>query len=258
MDKTRKEIEEMFVAMETPEKWDKFVRAKNKTFTGQIDKDKAEKFADYVTQRFIDACNDKTVFGSFQNWQTKTVEEKISITDKILKAFIQNIKDDITNNKITIHTRDGSEFHTDKSFVEENYKEDILSSIPNITVKNRSMAGSMMGVSHDKILYINFTFPFYEANTAEFFLMDLNHEFTHIIDMFIPTISYIHPDTLTEAQMFYVSPKSNDSESYNLYENNPLELNANQKRKDLRIKIEQMLQEQDNIITQRTNGTQSR
>ena len=87
-----KELTAAFDAMETTEKWEKYVRAKNEVFRGHIDIEKAEKFADYLTQRFLDACNDKTVFGSFINWKNKTTDEKISITDKIVKAFLQNIK----------------------------------------------------------------------------------------------------------------------------------------------------------------------
>jgi hypothetical protein len=249
MDKGRKNLEEILGAMETNEKWDKFVAAKNEVFTGKIDKEKASKFADYLTKRFIDACNDKTVFGSFQNWQLKSTEEKTSITEKLLAAFINNIKDDIINDKVTLHTRDGNEFHTDNPDIAKQYKEDIISSIPKITVKHRDASGAMMGVARENILYINFDFTFYKFNTPEFFLMDLKHEFTHIIDMFIPEISHIDQDTILDAQMFYVNPITGDPE---LYENNPLELNANQNRKDLRIKIEQMLNAQSTFINDKS------
>ena len=249
MDKGRKNLEEMLGAMETTEKWNKFVVAKNEIFTGKIDKEKAAKFADYVTKRFIDSCNDKTVFGSFQNWKTKTTEEKISVTEKILDAFIKNITDDIINDKVVLHTRDGSEFHTDKPAIMKQYKEDIISNIPKIIVKHRDIPGAMMGVAREKVLYINFDFTFYTIDTAEFFLMDLKHEFTHIIDMFIPAISHIDPDTLLDAQMFYVNPTIGDRK---LYDNNPLELNANQNRKDLRIKIEQMLNAQSALLNDKS------
>ena len=48
--------------------------------------------------------------------------------------------------------------------------------------------------------------------------------------------------------MFYVNPRRDRD----LYKENPLELNANQNRKDLRIKIQQMLDSQES-----TQNTQS-
>ena len=71
---------ELLDAMESTEKWNKITRAKNEVFRKKLNKDAAEKFSDYVTQRFIDTCNDKSIFGSFYNWESKSIAEKISVT----------------------------------------------------------------------------------------------------------------------------------------------------------------------------------
>ncbi|MBQ7409046.1 MAG: hypothetical protein IJV03_00615 [Alphaproteobacteria bacterium] len=247
MTNENKKLTEIFDAMETTEKWEKYVRAKNEVFRGQIDIEKAEKFADYLTQRFLDACNDKTVFGSFINWKNKTTDEKISITDKIVKAFLQNIKFDILNDRVELHTRDGRKYVKTNDTVDKLFREDIASCVPNMKVQNRDVPGALMGTTRTGVLYINTTNLLYQA-TPVFFLMDLKHELTHVVDMYIQNISILDPTVNEEAQMFYVNPQRDRD----LYKENPLELNANQKRKDLRIKIQQMLDSQES-----TRNTQS-
>ena len=247
MTNENKKLTEIFDAMETTEKWEKYVRAKNEVFRGQLDKEKAEKFANYLTQRFLDACNDKTVFGSFINWDKKTPDEKVSITDKIVKAFLQNIKFDILNDKVALHTRDGSDYVKTNDIADKAFREDIISCIPNLTVINRDVTGALMGVTRTNELYINVSDAFYQK-TPLLFLMDLKHEMTHVVDMYIQNISILDSTVNEEAQMFYVNPKRDRD----LYKENPLELNANQNRKDLRIKIQQMLDAQES-----TQNTQS-
>lgn len=241
MNKEHKIMIEMLDAMETTEKWNKFTRAKNEVFRKKLDAEKAEKFADYITQRFIDTCNDKSIWGSFRNWENKSQDEKISITEKIVKLFIQNIKYDIQNNCVTLHNRDGSEYKKTDEHIDSMFRQEIIQSIPNLIVQHRDVPGAMMGVSRDRFLYVNFQHPFYDKIPV-FFLMDLKHELTHFVDMFVPSISIIDPDVNLDSQMFYANPQRDRQ----LYEENPLELNANQKRKDLRIKLEQMLKNQEN------------
>ena len=243
MNKTHKEMTEMLDALESTEKWNKLTRAKNEVFRKKLDKDAAEKFSDYVTQRLIDTCNDKTIFGSFYNWESKSIAEKISITEKIVKVFTRNIKDDILNNRVQLHNRDGSEYKYTNDTIDTAFKEDIINSIPSLDVQDRDVPGAMMGVSRDRILYINYQFIFYQ-NAALFFLMDLKHELTHFIEIFIPSISIIDPDINLDSQMFYANPQCDRQ----LYDENPLELNANQKRKDVRLKLKQMLENQESAI----------
>ncbi len=251
MNKNHKEMTEMLDAMESTEKWNKITRAKNEVFRKKLDKDAAEKFSDYVTQRLIDTCNDKSIFGSFYNWESKSIAEKISVTNKIVTVFIRNIKDDILNNRVQLHNCDGSNYKYTNATIDTAFKEDIINSIPSIDVQNKDVPGAMMGVSRDRILYINYQHMFYQKS-ALFFLMDLKHELTHFIDMFIPSISIIDPDINLDAQMFYVNPQRDRQ----LYDENPLELNANQKRKDLRIQINQMLENQESaILTHSKNNT---
>lgn len=248
MSTENKKLIEAFEAMETTEKWEKYVRAKNELLRGQINKEKAEKFADYLIQRFLDACNDKTVFGSFVNWNNKTTDEKISITDKIVKAFLQNIKFDILNDKVELHNRDGSKYVKTNDIIDKGFRENIISCIPNITVQNKDIPETLMGITRTGNLYINVSNVFYQ-NTPLFFLMDLKHELTHIVDTYIQAISILDPTVNEESQMFYIDPKRDRD----LYHDNPLELNANQKRKDLRIKIQQMLKFQESAIVTQNN-----
>lgn len=234
---------EMLEAMESTEKWNKLTRAKNDVFRKKLDADAAEKFSEYVLQRLVDACNDKSIFGSFYNWESKSVADKISITDKIVKVFIRNIKDDILQNRVQLHNRDGSKYKYTNNTIDTAFKYDIINSIPNLETQDRNIPGAMMGVSRDRTLYINFQHPFYQKS-AVFFLMDLKHELTHFIDMFIPSISIIDPDINQDAQMFYVNPQHD----LQLYDENPLEINANTKRRDTRIKITEMLKNQESAI----------
>jgi hypothetical protein len=243
MNKTHQEMTELLDALESTEKWNKITRAKNEVFRKKLDKDAAEKFSDYVTQRLIDTCNDKSIFGVFYNWESKSIAEKISVTNKIVTVFTRNIKDDILNNRVQLHNSDGSEYKYTNDTIDTAFKEDIINSIPSLDVQNKDVPGAMMGVSRDRILYINYQHMFYQKS-ALFFLMDLKHELTHFIDMFIPSISIIDPDTNLDAQMFYVNPQRDRQ----LYDENPLELNANQKRKDLRIQINQMLGNQESTM----------
>ena len=243
MNKQHQEVIEMLEALESTEKWNKLTRAKNEVFRKKLDIDAAEKFSDYITQRFIDTCNDKSIFGDFYNWDAKSTAEKISVTEKIVAVFIRNIKDDILHNRVQLHNRDGSEYKYTNDTIDAYFKEDIINSIPNLDVQDRDVPGALMGVSRDRILYINYQAPFYQK-IATFFLMDLKHELTHFIDIFVPSISIINPDISLDAQMFYANPQRDRQ----LYDENPLELNANQKRKDLRLKITTMLQNQESKI----------
>lgn len=239
-----KELEAMkehFAAMETPEKYKQFVTAKNQLFTGKINQERVQKFAEYTTGRFLDACNDKSVFGSFQNWENKTSDEKIQIAEKITAGFLERIIDDIWNDRVQIYTRDGSEYHKTNEQVDRMFKQDIAV-MPKLKFQARNISHAMMGVSRDGNFYIATDDVFYSCKSATFFLMDLKHELTHVIDMFLSNISPLEPDVLQDAQMFYANPVHYPDD---LYRNNPMELNANQSRRDLRIRIEQMLAVQD-------------
>lgn len=243
MDDSRNKMIKMLEAMESTEKWNKLTRAKNELFRKKLDIDAAEKFSEHVLQRLVDTCNDKYIFGSFYNWELKSVADKISITDKIVKVFIRNIKDDILQNRIQLYNRNGSKYNYTNDTIDTAFKEDIINSIPNLEIQDRNAPDAMMGVSRNGTLYINYQHPFYQKS-ALFFLMDLKHELTHFIDIFIPSISIIDPEINMNAQMFYVNPQHD----LQLYDENPLEINANTKRKDCRIKLTQMLKNQESTI----------
>ena len=58
--------------------------------------------------------------------------------------------------------------------------------------------------------------------------MDLRHESIHIVDIFFPSLSPLEPDIWAKAQMFYVDAH----DDFELYSKNPLELNANMRRRE--------------------------
>ena len=212
MDSGHKNLEELFNAMETPEKWREFRKAKIKTIIKDFDIQRCDAFADYITKRFIDACNDKTVFGRFQNWINMSDEEKVELASDIVKAFLKNVTDDIWNDRVQIYTRDGSEYKKTNDTIDYEFKSGITN-IPTIKTMSANI-NALMGVTRNGELYINSNFLLYkETKTPLFFLMDLRHEFMHIIDELIPNISPLNPETREAASFFYVSGPE-DAEAY--------------------------------------------
>lgn len=234
-EQTRKNIEEIFTAMETPEKWKAFVKSKNMIFSGKIDQKKAEEFSDYLTKHFIDVCNDPKIAGRFINWKAKKDDEKIDLARDIVSLFMAKIKDDILNNRIALNGP-----NTGNPHFEQIYRQEIAEAIRETKVTKNTGMRAFMSTSNWGDLSINTTCLFYrEFNSALFFLMDLRHELTHIIDVLAPDISPLDNDIRMMAIRYY------DNTENALYDNNPLELNANTKRREYRIKIQEMLRAQE-------------
>ena len=67
--------------------------------------------------------------------------------------------------------------------------------------------------------------------------MDLRHESTHIVDMFFPSISPLDMDIRDLSMAFYIKPQ----QDFNLYKQNPLELNANMRRREFGNKLQEKI-----------------
>ncbi|MBO4480333.1 MAG: hypothetical protein J5742_01750 [Alphaproteobacteria bacterium] len=238
---TQKKInfEKLYRSLESPEKWKAFRQEQIADVAGDINRAKCEKFSDYMTDQFINTCNDKEIAGRFKNWEQKSDSEKLKLASDIVRIFLQNIKSDIAGHRVPFYEQDaGESFKTNEASskgVDANMPE-----IPTISIKpmpnDKADGTSMMYVSNNKDLCININHPVYKQSPAEF-LADLRHELTHVIDMFIPELSPLDKDVREKSVMFYVNAKENSE----LYKNNPLELNANTKRQEYKQYIEAML-----------------
>ena len=206
-----------------------------------MNREKCEKFSDYMTNRFLDACNSAEISGRFQNWQNKPDSEKIKLASDIVKVFLNNISRDISRHQVPIYQRDDTEYKGANDEFDKNIT-DIRAKMPEILVKSMQDAGPDDGmcVSSSREMYINMTHPMYKNSPLQF-LMDLRHELTHVIDMFVPSISPLDADVRDKAILNYVGPHENKD----LYKNNPLELNANFKRNDYKQRIDAMLTMQE-------------
>lgn len=203
----------------------------------KMDREKCEKFSDYITTRFIDACNHETISGRFQNWKEKSDAEKLKLAADILNVFLNNISRDITRHQVPIYRRDGDKYKpTNDEFDEKITME--MAKMPEISVNQMENAklNDGMCITSSKDLRINMEQAAYKENPLQF-LMDLRHEFTHLADIFIAEISPLDADVREEAIRNYTDPHQNKE----LYKNNPLELNANMKRDDYKQRIDAML-----------------
>ena len=231
-------------AMESFEKWDIHIKEKNKDFSGVIDVKKSEQMADYLTDVFVKACNKNNVFGKFISWKDKGVEYKTEIASMVVDNVLDIIRTDIKSGNVTIYTASGEKYTPLNRVTDELFKHDIATKV-NVKVVDagKSMTNNkgLMGVDSTGRLFINFNFPLY--GMPECFLTDLRHEMMHVVDMFFPHISALPPEINVHANRYYY-PQDKD-----LYNNNPLELNAEMKRSDYAKKIQQMLSEQQTYIS---------
>lgn len=249
-EQSKKDLEEVFNAMESSEKQEAYRREQNKTFSGKMDMGKAAVFAEYLNKIFIDTCNDKTIAGRFIKWEIQTAEYKIKIAQDIVNIFMQKIKNDILNGAVPIYTRSGEVYKKTNELVDANFKEDIVSGIRDVKVSSDVQLNSVMATSFTGDISIQTAHPFYTV--ALLFLMDLRHELTHVIDTIVPAISPLDPDIRTNAAMYY-EWRDND-----LYENNPWELLANTKRKECREQIQAMLDSQEQSLSNNVQHIEGR
>lgn len=205
--------------------------------TGKMDREKCEKFSDYMTDVFIATCNNSEISNQFQNWKDKSDAERLKLASDIVRVFLQNISKDITKKKVPTYQRDGTEYKKTNNQFDTNFADD-MSQMPEILVQQmeKPKPNDGMNVTTDKKLNINLNNPAYKSNLA-MFLADIRHELTHFIDIFVPGISPLDADVRQEAMKSYVSPHENEE----LYKQNPLEVNANMKRAEYMKHIEAML-----------------
>lgn len=206
-----------------------------------MDREKCEKFSDYMTTRFLDACNSPEISGRFQNWQNKQDSEKRKLASDIIKVFLNNIGRDISMRQVPIYQRDNTEYRGANDEFDKDIT-DMRAKMPEISVKalQYPRPDDGMCVSSSREMGINMTHPMYKNSPLQF-LTDLRHELTHIIDMFVPSISPLDANVRDKAILNYVGPHENKD----LYKNNPLELNANFKRNDYKQRIDAMLTMQE-------------
>ena len=97
MAKAPQKLTEIFTAMESPEKWKNYKIAQIKIITDKLNIEKLNDFSDYVTKRFIDACNSVFLFNAYYT--------KFSVTTTILTkhiiCIINKTKDLICNRLIS-------------------------------------------------------------------------------------------------------------------------------------------------------------
>ena len=197
----------------------------------KLDMAKSEVFADYLNHRFMDAVMANNAVQMNTKWGSASDEEKIAFAQNVVNTLIKLLHDDIMNNRVTLYKRDGTVYTPTNDEFDETYKQEIsdyINSYVKITVEKEA-SDNPMGINRSRILHINLDYELYKA--FELFLMDLRHEMMHLVDMYIPQISTLDPEVSLTAQRYYLSGQD-VSDSH--YAPNPLELNANLRRKEFR------------------------
>lgn len=224
-DKTVNRIIREMTAMDDNEKWHDLSKEELTPILNKLDLAKCEPFAEYLNNRFMDAARACDMAKVNAQWATTSDADKIAFAQKIVNTLIDMIYQDIQNDYVTIYNNDGS-VHKTPTDHPDYYKQDLLDYIKNkvkITVQKSDQG--LMGTNRTYRLNINPGWPLY--NSLRFFLADLRHEMSHVVDMYISDISPIDPQVRRTAYRYYIGGQA-DFETY--YKQNPAELNANLKR----------------------------
>ncbi len=202
-----------------------------------MNRQKCEQFSDYMTDLFVSTCNHEKISGRFKNWKDKSDAEKLKLASDIVNMFLEKLGKEIAQHRVPIYQRNGGEYRRMNNKMDETITADIAQ-MPEITVKpiEQPKPNDAMYVSSKRELCINMENPAYKSSPSNF-LTSLRHEFTHIVDMFIPSISPLEPEVREEAMRNYARPEENKE----LYDKNPLELNANMKKEEYKQRIDAML-----------------
>ncbi len=216
-------------AMETPQGWHEYKKEQLGSVLGKLDMSKSEKFAEYLNNRFMDAVMANNAVDMNLRWKNISDDEKIRFAQKIVNSLIELLNSDIQQNRVTLYNDNtGDVYQKSDDFIDMVYKQEIAEYLHNklkITVQKSDYG--LMGLSTTGNLGINLNWELYKG--IELFLMDLRHEMMHMVDLFMPQISALDPQTRTIASRYYIDGKNGD---FDLYQNNPLELNANLKRRE--------------------------
>ena len=224
-------------ARESPEAWNAYKKEKIESVMGKLDYPKCEKFADYLNRRFMDAAMANNAVGISQRWTACSDDEKIEFAQKIVDTLIRLLDSDIQYNHVQTYNNDGGEYKKTNDFFDGIYKNEIATYIHNfVKIKVKKSDNGLMGITKDRQLHINLDWPLYKG--FELFLMDLRHEMMHMVDIYISQISVLDPDVRMTSIRYYIG---GDDSDFQLYKENPLELNANLKRREFRIMCTEMI-----------------
>ena len=225
-------IEEELDAMSDSDKWLEYKKKKLLGVAKRLDISTCEEFADYLNTKMIDAIKANNGDQMYKNWEAANKSTKKQFAQNIVNTFLESIIQDIWNDKVKMYKADGSVYEKRRSFnrdedeyLDRIWKEDNTKK-PNIVITD--VSNGLMGCSPTGELVINFDHMLYSSLVV--FLMDLRHELDHVVNIFLSSIhplSLMGADRLT-AMRYYVQPE----DSAQLYEDNPVEISANLKRKE--------------------------
>jgi len=246
-EKTKQKLTEVFTAMETPEKWTEYKKEQIRSVVGDIEQKKCDDFADFLNKRFLDAVKINNGIEINRIWHTLSDSEKLKFAERIANTLIDLLKSDIRNNRVTVYKNDGDVYTPTNDTFDMIFKQETTNYIDTLKITTHPTNRALMHVSMDKKLGINLNWELYKS--MGIFLMDLRHEMMHVVDMFIPQISALKPDVRTKSIRYYV----NNEVDRDLYENNPLEVNANLKRREFRKMYDAMITQ--DVLNQVNNYT---
>ena len=212
---SKPQITEILDAMKSPTKWNNLRMTQAQKIAGKIEKTKSEQFAEYVDDVFMSVCEELNVFEMARDWAKKSPAEKLAVAGNIVKRFVARVQSDAQSGRA------------------KKYNDKVVESVPKFSVTG--VDNGQMSVSHRGVVNVNPNFRYYD-NLINF-LMDLRHESAHIVDMFFPGLSPLDTDIRDLSMAFYIRP----SEDMNLYKQNPLELNANMRRREFGNKLQEKI-----------------
>ena len=225
---SKPQITEIVAAMQSPNKWRGFRMTQAQKIAGKIEKTKSEEFAEYIDGVFMLVCEELNVFYMARDWAKKSAPERLAVAGNIIKRFVERVQSDTQTGRA------------------KKYNDKVVESVPKISV-SRATDGQM-SVSQRGTFNINPNFRYYD-NLINF-LMDLRHEGTHFADMFFTSISPLDTDIRDLSMAFYIKP----NEDMNLYKQNPLELNANMRRREFGNKLQEKITLCEYVRVQRLVG----
>ena len=212
---SKPQITEIIAAMQSPTKWHAFRMTQGRKIAGKIEKTKSKEFAEYIDGVFMSVCEELNVFEMARDWAKKSMAEKLAVAGNIVKRFVERVQSDVQTGRA------------------KKYNDKVVEYVPKISVSRTDVG--QMSVSQQGVVNINPNFRHYD-NLINF-LMDMRHECTHFVDMFFPSISPLDTDIRDLSMAFYIKP----NEDMNLYKQNPLELNANMRRREFGNKLQKKI-----------------
>ena len=225
---SKPQITEIIDAMKSPGKWNNLRMTQAQKIAEKIEKTKSEQFAEYVDDVFMSVCEELNVFEMARDWAKKSPAEKLAVAGNIVKRFVTRVQSDAQSGRA------------------KKYNDRAVDSVPKISVSRAD--DGQMSVSPRGAVNVNPNFRYYD-NLINF-LMDLRHESAHIVDIFFPGLSPLDTDIRDLSMAFYIKP----NEDMNLYKQNPLEMNANMRRREFGNKLQEKIALREYARIQRLVG----